>query len=128
MKIHEKSTVYLSGPMSGYDKFNRPAFDEAAAALRRNGYTVIVPGEGEHYDEAEIAAWEVGRKKREFYLSRDIDFIQEAADYVVVLPGWEESEGAKLEVVVAQAIGVPVFLFESGTPLRRKVVMEVEDE
>lgn len=116
-------TIYLSGPMTGIDDFNRPAFDEAAATLRELGFTVIVPGENESYDEIEKARREVSRQKREFYLSRDIEFILEKADIVVVLPGWETSEGAKLEVAVAQAVGVPVFRYKTGTILRGKVAL-----
>lgn len=127
VKVRDKQiTVYLSGPMTGIEDFNRPAFDDAAAALRKNGFKVIVPGEGEEYDDAERASWSVARQKREFYLSRDIDFIQEMADVMVVLPGWEASEGAKLEVVVAQALGVPIFTFPDATPLRVQVKMEVD--
>jgi hypothetical protein len=118
-------TVYLSGPMTGVEDFNRPQFQEAAAGLRKQGYTVIVPGEEETYDAAEAAAWALGKQKREFYLSRDIDWIQEVADVVVVLPGWEESEGSKLEVLVAQAIGVPVFVLPDATPLRSVVTTRV---
>lgn len=121
-------TVYLSGPMTGIEDFNRPQFDQAATELRKQGYIVIVPGEEEEYDEAEAAALALSRQKREFYLSRDIDYIQEIADIVVVLPGWERSEGAKLEVVVAQAIGVPVFEFPHATLVKKQVRLEVEDE
>lgn len=116
-------TIYLSGPMTGIEDFNRPAFDKAAKELRDLGFEVIVPGENESYDEIEKARKEVSRQKREFYLSRDIEFILEQADLVVVLPGWEESEGAKLEVAVAQAIGIPVFRYRTNALLRGKVAL-----
>lgn len=116
-------TVYLSGPMTGYENFNREAFDDAATVLREQGYTVIVPGDGEEYDDIELISMEVARQKREFFLSRDIDFIQEVADVLVVLPGWMRSEGAKLEVAVAQAIGIPVFTFPEATPLLWQVAL-----
>ena len=121
-----KNTIYLSGPMTGIEEFNRPAFDAAARNLRDRGFDVIVPGENETYDEIELARAEVSKQKREFYLSRDLTYIIEFADFVVVLPGWESSEGAKLEVVVAQAIGVPVFNYTDGSLLRKVVRMEVE--
>lgn len=122
MKTKRKiSAVYLSGPMSGYENFNRPAFDEAAANLRKAGFTVFVPGEHEEYDEAERASRTISKKKREFYMSRDLIWILEMADAVVVLPGWENSEGAKLEVAVAQQVGVPVFEYETSALLGRPV-------
>lgn len=122
-RLKKPMTVYLSGPMTGYQNFNREAFDEAAAVLREQGYTVIVPGDGEEYDEIEMISMEVARQKREFFLSRDIDYIQEQADVLVVLPGWMQSEGAKLEVAVAQAIGIPVFTFPEATPLLWQVAL-----
>lgn len=128
MKIRRKQrfpVIYLSGPMTGIENFNRAQFDAAATTLRSLGYDVFVPGESEEYEPTELAAQEVSRKKRELYLSRDIDFIQEIADVVVVLPGWEDSEGAKLEVAVAQAIGVPVFTFPDATLLRSRVSLVV---
>lgn len=128
MKISKKSNVnvYLSGPMRGFELFNRPAFDEAAAELRERGFTVHSPPEHETPTEEELIARDTSRQRRQAYLSKDIDVIQEWADAVVVLPGWEGSEGAKMEVVVAQAIGVPVFEYPNGTMNRRRVVMRVE--
>lgn len=123
--LSDAKTIYLSGPMTGYEEFNRPAFDQAAGILRKQGFEVIVPGENESYDPIELATAEVSRQKREFYLSRDIEIILEVADAVVVLPGWKESEGAKLEVAVADAVGVPIFEFTGGTLLRDKVVLRV---
>ena len=124
MRWKDQFVIYLSGPMTGYVAFNRPMFDKVAAELREMDYFVIVPGEGETYDSVELAAQKVGRKKIEFYLSRDIDYIQEMADAVVVLPGWEDSAGAKLEVAVAQALGIPCF-WRSGKILKSRVTMDV---
>lgn len=111
-------TVYLSGPMTGVEEFNRPAFDHAAEELRSMGFEVLVPGENEAYDPVELATMEVSRQKREFYISRDIELILEHSDFVVVLPGWESSEGAKLEIAVAEAVGIPIFDFRTSTLLR----------
>jgi hypothetical protein len=129
MKLTRKlQKVYLSGPMTGIPEFNRPAFDEAAAYLRDRRFEVYVPGENETYDEQEVVSLTTTRAKRHFYLSRDIDLIQEWADSVVVLPDWEFSEGAKLEVLVAQSIGVPVYEFVSGKVLERVVFTGVSGE
>lgn len=116
-------TIYLSGPMTGIEDFNRPAFDAAAEQLRAQGFDVIVPGENESYDPIELATQTVSKQKREFYLSRDIELILEHSDLVVVLPGWEESEGAKLEVAVAEAVGLPVFDFTTSALLHGEIVL-----
>lgn len=39
------SVVYIAGPMSGIEDFNRPAFHEVAQALRAEGHTVLNPAE-----------------------------------------------------------------------------------
>jgi hypothetical protein len=43
--------IYLAGPMRGVPLFNFPAFDAAAAALRKLGHTVFNPAErdNEHH-------------------------------------------------------------------------------
>lgn len=110
----EGQKVYLSGPMTGLEFFNRIAFDRAAMDLRLRGFEVYVPGEGEHYTNEELAARKLSRAKEQLYLSRDIDVIQEWADLVVVLPGWTQSNGSLLEVAVARALGVPVFDYTTG--------------
>lgn len=35
--------VYVAGPMSGYEQFNRPAFHSAAKRLTDKGYVVLNP-------------------------------------------------------------------------------------
>ena len=35
--------VYIAGPMTGYENFNREAFHRAEDALKREGHTVLNP-------------------------------------------------------------------------------------
>jgi hypothetical protein len=92
--------IYLSGPMTGMPEYNFPAFNEAAAAIRGRGFDVVNP--------AELDAAEVGRKEWADYLRRDIAKLLEC-NSIAVLPGWENSKGAALEVHVAKSLGMPVF-------------------
>lgn len=108
--------MYISGPMSGIAAFNIPAFDHAAQLLRRMGNEVLSPAEidgpvtreillkspaGDHGDLP--AAETYG-----FYLSRDMKIIiDEHPDVIVTLPGWKDSKGAKMELAVAAAMGIP---------------------
>jgi hypothetical protein len=88
--------VYLSGPMTGIEEFNFPAFHSAATDLRAKGFEVISPAEIEH----PIQTWEACMRNDIRELMR--------ADKVAVLPGWEKSKGAKIEVQLASALGMDI--------------------
>lgn len=89
--------VYLSGPMTGYPKLNFPAFNDAAEQLRAAGYEVLNPAE-----HGIQPGWTWVD-----YLRLDLYDVL-AAQTIAVLPDWQASRGAALEVHVAQQLGVPV--------------------
>lgn len=91
--------IYLAGPMSGYPDHNVPAFHAAAARIRDFGYRVVSPAETEGENQEE-RTWEQ-------WMRRDIKLLVDC-DAVAVLPGWEHSRGATLEVHVARALGMPL--------------------
>lgn len=88
---------YLSGPMSGIEDFNFPAFHAEAKRLRELGHEVINPAEvnAEHG-----LPWET-------YLRRDIKALCDC-EGVALMPGWEVSKGAHLEVHVAHRLGMVI--------------------
>lgn len=94
-------TLYVAGPMSGLPDYNYPAFVKAGAALLRAGYDVLNPVDSED-DPArpEPTPWE-------WYMRKALDMVLRA-DGVAVLPGWECSRGARLEVDLAHALRLPV--------------------
>lgn len=92
--------IYISGPMSGLPDNNKPAFHAAAKLLRNLGHMVINPAEIDVPDPSWIN-----------YMREDIRQMM-AADIVVLLPGWANSRGAKLERHIAIEIGMPVRLIE----------------
>lgn len=96
--------IYLCGPMRGFPQDNHPAFHEAAAKLRELGHTVHSPAEYDK-DAGFVVEVDSGTKS---YMRHDLPFVL-AADAVVVLPGWEKSVGANLEVHVARTCGMPVY-------------------
>lgn len=89
--------IYLSGPMTGLPDFNRRAFNVAAEALRRSGWTVINPAELNTADDGE---WQACMR---VCLKALPD-----ADVLALLPGWESSKGAHLELHIAHRIGIEV--------------------
>lgn len=96
--------VYLAGPMRGYLRFNFDAFAEARQALRDMGYEVLCPAENDlavGFDpDGPLEALDLHAAFR-----WDIAAIL-GVDGMVLLPGWEHSEGACLEVRIARAIGL----------------------
>ncbi|WP_108723834.1 DUF4406 domain-containing protein [Cellulomonas timonensis] len=87
--------VYISGPMSGYPQHNYPAFFAAEDLLRAAGHVPLNPARN-----PEQPTWAD-------YLRLDLGDVL-TADQLAVLPGWEASRGARLEVHVAHALEVPV--------------------
>lgn len=87
--------VYLSGPMSGIEDNNFPAFHEWAARLRADGFDVVSPA------EIQVAGtWEL-------CLRADVRELC-TCDAIALMPGWEGSRGAHLELHVAHRLGMKV--------------------
>nr|QOL00358.1 hypothetical protein [uncultured organism] len=105
-----KQSIYVAGPMRGYEAFNFPAFDEATKWLRRLGYEVCNPAEHDRDVYGEITPENAEGKGFDLRaaLAFDLDWIARNADAVAVLDGWEESNGANAEVALAHALGIPV--------------------
>jgi hypothetical protein len=104
--------------MTGIPRFNFPLFDRAAAYLRKLGYQVISPAEldDESTREAALASPDgapgSGAANGESYgdfLSRDLKLILDEAEGIAVLPGWEDSVGACIEVYAAIRQGKPMY-------------------
>lgn len=90
---------YLSGPMTGIPEYNFPAFHEAAARLRKSGWTVFNPAES--FNGKTDLEWTT-------YMEHDFRNILESSS-VMVLEGWDTALGAVLEVLFAVACGKNVF-------------------
>lgn len=96
--LHGK-LLYLSGPITdpdpGQQRRNMDRFFDVASKLRQDGWTVFNPA------ELETAGW-----AWEKYLARDIIWIVRNCPKLYLLHGWKTSVGARLEVEVAQALGL----------------------
>ena len=93
------TTLYLSGPMSGWENYNYPLFHEVAAILREAGYAVVNPAETPA-PEGETPDWQ-------WWMRRAITAMM-TADAVAVLPAWGTSRGARTEVELALNLGMEV--------------------
>ncbi|MGB1270435.1 MAG: DUF4406 domain-containing protein [Endozoicomonas sp.] len=99
--------IYISGPMTGLPEHNYPAFFEAEKLLKKAGFQEIVnPAR-----LGEQASWEE-------YMKRDIQLLCQC-DGVAFLDGWGDSKGARLEVQIANALGITVTSLESWIDLEQ---------
>jgi len=107
-------SIYLAGPMRGIPHFNFPRFHAVTSLLRKDGHTVFNPAEkdierlgndlsaGNPTGDEKQAANE-GFSLRQA-LAEDCEFICKQADTVMMLPGWEKSNGAQAEQRLAVAL------------------------
>ena len=90
------TVIYLSGPMTGIAEFNGPAFQHYAEKYRAQGFTVLSP--------FEMDAGDHGKPYRH-YLCRDMKvLLQPEVERIYMMPGWEKSKGANLELHAAAAL------------------------
>jgi hypothetical protein len=99
--------IYIAGPMTGCPDLNFPAFHEAAARWRQAGWQVVNPAE--NFD---------GRTDlpRALYIRADVLLLLQCSA-VAFLPGWENSQGAVLEFLLATELGLDIFDAVTGGPL-----------
>lgn len=103
-------TTYIAGPMTGYPDFNYPAFLAAATELRAQGIRVLSPTE--HTGDEPPAAYDAERPYA-YYLRRSLAMLLDC-DSIVLLPGWENSAGARLEKQIAEALGMPISVWNAA--------------
>ena len=89
--------AYVAGPMTGIPEHNYPAFRAAAAELRARGWSVVNPAEND--PPCPDPTWDD-------WMRISLDQVR-AASLLALLPGWERSEGARLEVETARRLGIP---------------------
>lgn len=94
----EPKQIYIAGPMTGYPDCNFAAFHAVAERLAQTGWKVFNPAENFG-----------GRKDlpREAYLRLDLAVLAQC-DAIAMLPGWQDSRGAKLEYVVARELDLVI--------------------
>jgi hypothetical protein len=132
---------YVSGPMTGLPKFNFPAFDAVTEHLKASGGVhdiVFSPAENDrvhwakdglldveeqaYFIDGDVAAYAAAVELPVVTLYRDdFNFIINEATDIVLLPGWEKSTGARYELVLAEALGIGIWLAvpqcEEGDPV-----------
>jgi hypothetical protein len=92
--------LYIAGPMTGIEDFNFPAFNKAADELHAAGYQVLHTAHPDNLEPEKVksTSWEQWLRKA---IARMMD-----ADAIALLPGWQASKGARLEVMVGLEVGM----------------------
>ncbi|ECI2309870.1 DUF4406 domain-containing protein [Salmonella enterica subsp. enterica serovar Newport] len=109
----KKKVVFICGPMTGYENYNRDAFMRKEEELINYGATVLSP------------AMLPDGLEHEQYLTITRGMIR-VSDVICLLPGWENSEGAKREVVYAMKRNIwPMWLNEEHRGKLKDVLWDV---
>jgi hypothetical protein len=96
---------YLAGPISGDMVNNIAKFTQAAVDLRERGYDVTSPIE--IHDATETTPETA--KSWDYYLRMDIGrLVRMDIEGIIMLPGWEHSKGAQLELYIANQLNYTV--------------------
>ena len=115
-KDNDNKRIYLAGPMRGLPNHNFPLFYQASGMLEMWGYTVINPAKMDIEDGRAEWNWNTNEIildnsfTIENALARDFREILDCKA-IVLLPGWEASEGAQKELEFALAIGLQAFVY-----------------
>lgn len=95
---HGMSKMYLSGPMDDVEDFNHPLFHRVAQEFRNANFAVCNPAEFFDGDKT---------RERKEYMREAFKYVLEA-DTIVLLPGWENSKGARLEAAMATELDLTI--------------------
>lgn len=96
MKDGADMIVYIAGPMSGHEDYNRPAFNDAARRLAEAGHVPINPA---------VLPTELSDSAYMPICTSMID----GADAIYLLDGWERSGGAMAEFAYARRQGKRIY-------------------
>lgn len=117
--------IYISGPMTGKELLNFPAFFEAEKALSEKGYTVLNPASSSlkilskklgctiNEDNYQRYITFFDETDRPIYMQNDIEHVLDA-DAIALLPGWWTSRGAIVEMKVARECGKLIYEYNDG--------------
>lgn len=101
---------YLAGPMTGLPEYNFPMFEKVAEYLRNGGLEIVSPHEIDHGETLETR----GRGLYATYIRAGLKLLLDC-DGIIMLPGWKDSGGARLELYVAHVCCLEMHRFDPDT-------------
>lgn len=118
----KKLKIFIAGPMRGYPNYNFDTFDAYENFLKDRGIECVNPGR-------------ISRKFKEVEVNNDINVYNEmvrlqqeaekTCNAILLLDGWQWSEGVKLEVKTAAENDFQFLLEEDITKFQ---IMETQNE
>jgi hypothetical protein len=115
---HGMDKMYLSGPMTGLPNYNHELFNRVAQEFRQVGFSVCSPAE---FFDGDIT------KERKEYMREAVKYMLEA-DTIVLLPGWQESKGARLEAAIATELDLTIVEYVEEDDRASTGVLTLVDE
>lgn len=132
--------LYISGPMTDLPRFNFPTFDAVAKACIAMGHDVVSPAQHDRdviweqhhkyvedfpgYLEGNVPRWsEATGFDYATALRWDLEQVL-ACDGIVMLPGWENSRGAKAERYAAEVSGKKVYIARQAGPASWSIALD----
>ena len=101
------TTLYIAGPMTGLPDFNYPAFYAAEDQLQSVGYRTLNPARSAARHDAPRFALPTAGSEWSDYMRNGINQLIRA-DGIALLPGWEDSRGARVELCLAYDLAMQV--------------------
>lgn len=96
--------LYVAGPYRGDVTENIAKARAVGIEIWKAGHVAIVP----HLNTAHFE--EDSNLKDDVFLNGDIDILRRC-DGIVLVPGWEESEGANSELMYAKYLDMPIWIY-----------------
>lgn len=117
----KQTVIYISGPMTGVVDHNVPAFDAVERFLTYYGYKPINPANND--GRSRDKPWH-------YYMSLDIVSVCQS-NALLLLPDWEFSRGAIVEIAVAERLETPIYEIVNfkdfiSTPEGQTAILEIE--
>ncbi len=120
-------TIYIAGPMRGYEDYNYPAFDDRANMLEGAGWNIVNPAaldrdQGKPMSDPMSFSPDTNYEDHEFMrmaLKRDMVAICDECTAIYMMRDWEKSRGAKAEWHLAKAMGLDIH-YEVPLPDKNK--------
>lgn len=102
--------IYVAGRIRKVHLSNFPMFDYVSDSLRENRWTVINPADLNR-EHGFTEDYELSEADLRFVFSNDFHELC-YCDAIMLLPGWEKSEGAFIEFQIAKLLGLSIHYWD----------------